>query len=104
MTKSRRHDRWARLVDDQINSGLRAAEWCRQKSINQKTFGRWKRILTKEKSMGSEALPAGWCQIQAKPAEKVTSLKLVVNMYEAQVLTKRWVAYYNEVRPHSSLS
>ena len=25
------------------------------------------------------------------------------NMYEAEVLIKRWVKYYNEVRPHSSL-
>jgi putative transposase len=25
------------------------------------------------------------------------------NMFEAQVLTKRWVEYYNMVRPHSSL-
>jgi len=25
------------------------------------------------------------------------------NMYEAEVLTKRWVNYYNTVRPHSSL-
>jgi len=25
------------------------------------------------------------------------------NMYEAEVLISRWVKYYNEVRPHSSL-
>jgi len=25
------------------------------------------------------------------------------NMYEAQVLTKRWIQYYNKIRPHSSL-
>ncbi len=25
------------------------------------------------------------------------------NMYEAEVLTKRWVKYYNEISPHSSL-
>jgi len=25
-------------------------------------------------------------------------------MYEAQVLTQRWVHYYNQVRPHSSLA
>ena len=25
------------------------------------------------------------------------------NMYEAEVLIGRWVKYYNEVRPHSSL-
>lgn len=29
--------------------------------------------------------------------------ELFGNMYEAQVLTRRWVLYYNEVRPHSSL-
>jgi transposase InsO family protein len=30
--------------------------------------------------------------------------ELFGNMYEVQVLTKRWVHYYNEVRPHSSLA
>jgi len=25
------------------------------------------------------------------------------NMYEAKVLTKQWVTYYNTIRPHSSL-
>jgi len=25
------------------------------------------------------------------------------NMYEAEVLTKRWVKTYNEIRPHMSL-
>jgi len=29
--------------------------------------------------------------------------ELFANMYEAQVLTDRWVRYYNGVRPHSSL-
>ena len=26
------------------------------------------------------------------------------NMYEAEVLIKRWIKYYNEVRPHTSCS
>jgi transposase InsO family protein len=30
--------------------------------------------------------------------------ELFGNMYEAQVLTKRWIRYYNEIRPHSSLN
>ena len=29
--------------------------------------------------------------------------ELFGNMYEAEVLTKRWVTYYNTIRPHSSL-
>jgi len=29
--------------------------------------------------------------------------ELFGNMYEAQILTKRWIRYYNEIRPHSSL-
>ena len=29
--------------------------------------------------------------------------ELFGNMYEAQVLTARWVKYYNGIRPHSSL-
>ena len=29
--------------------------------------------------------------------------ELFGNMYEVQVLTKRWVQYYNQIRPHGSL-
>ena len=29
--------------------------------------------------------------------------ELFGNMYETQVLKKRWVEYYNTIRPHSSL-
>ena len=29
--------------------------------------------------------------------------ELFETMHEAQVLTQRWVRYYNQVRPHSSL-
>ncbi len=29
--------------------------------------------------------------------------ELFGDMYEAQVLTKRWVEYYNRVRPHSNI-
>ena len=29
--------------------------------------------------------------------------ELFDTMYEAQVLTQRWVGYYNQVRPHSGL-
>jgi transposase InsO family protein len=29
--------------------------------------------------------------------------ELFGNMYEAEVLTKRWVTYYNTIRPYSSL-
>ena len=40
--------------------------------------------------------------------ESTPRIKELVNdmfdtMYEAQVLTQRWVRYYNQVRPHSSL-
>jgi hypothetical protein len=29
--------------------------------------------------------------------------ELFGNLYEAKILTDRWVRYYNEMRPHSSL-
>ena len=81
MTRAKRHASWARQIREQINSGLSIAEWCRQKSINDKTFRRWKRILTIEESKKPvTAAPTGWCQVQSKIAvEKPASLKLVVN-------------------------
>jgi len=80
MTRAKRRTSWARQVREQINSGLSISEWCRQKSVNDKTFRRWKRILTNEDSKNPiAATPAGWCQVQTKPAaEKAGSLKLVV--------------------------
>jgi len=47
--KEKRQKAWARLVEEQKSSGKSAAAWCREKSINSKTFARWKRNLTIEK-------------------------------------------------------
>lgn len=81
MTREDRKSRRDSLVQEQSNSGLRVAEWCRQKSVNEKTFRRWKRNMTTEEILKVTApLPVGWCQIQAKPmTEKAASLKLLVN-------------------------
>ena len=81
MTQEDRRSRRVSLVQEQSNSGLRVSEWCRQKSVNEKTFRRWKRNLTTEEILKVTApLPVGWCQIQAKlTPEKAASLKLLVN-------------------------
>lgn len=39
----------------------------------------------------------------ARMRDEFLNGELFGNMYEAQVLIARWVKYYNEVRPHSSL-
>lgn len=39
----------------------------------------------------------------ARMRDEFLNGELFGNMYEAQVLTKRWVRYYNEKRPHSRL-
>ena len=39
----------------------------------------------------------------ARMRDEFLNGELFGNMYEARVLTERWVRYYNEVRPHSSL-
>ncbi len=39
----------------------------------------------------------------ARMRDEFLNGELFGNMYEAQVLTKRWVEYYNTIRPHSSL-
>ena len=39
----------------------------------------------------------------ARMRDEFLNGELFGNMYEAQVLTKRWVEYYNMIRPHSSL-
>ena len=82
MTQEERRSSRVSPVQEQSNSGLRVAEWCRQKTINEKTFRRWKRNLTTDEILKVTApLPAGWCQIQAKPTtlKAASSLKLLVN-------------------------
>jgi hypothetical protein len=78
--REKRRRTWARLVEEQISSGKSAAAWCREKSINAKTFTRWKRNLTIEKDTKADPSPEGWCQVKVKPvAEEIASLKLIVN-------------------------
>jgi len=46
----------------------------------------------------------GYCEsFNSRMRDEFLNCELFGNMYEAQVLTKRWVRYYNEVRPHSAL-
>lgn len=46
----------------------------------------------------------GYCEsFNARMRDEFLNGELFGNMFEAQVLTKRWVEYYNMVRPHSSL-
>lgn len=47
----------------------------------------------------------GYCEsFNARMRDEFLNGELFGNMYEAQVLTKRWVDYYNTIRPHSSLN
>lgn len=46
----------------------------------------------------------GYCEsFNARMRDEFLNGELFGNMYEAEVLTKRWVQYYNTIRPHSSL-
>ena len=47
----------------------------------------------------------GYCEsFNARMRAEFLNGELFGNMYEVQVLTRRWVEYYNTIRPHSSLS
>ena len=47
----------------------------------------------------------GYCEsFNSRMRDEFLNGELFGNMYEAQVLAKRWVHYYNTIRPHSSLS
>ena len=46
----------------------------------------------------------GYCEsYNARMRDEFLNRELFGNLYEAQVLTRHWMAYYNTVRPHSSL-
>jgi len=46
----------------------------------------------------------GYCEsFNARMRDEFLNGELFGNMYEARVLTDKWVRYYNTVRPHSSL-
>ena len=44
------------------------------------------------------------CNVSAWDLNEFLNGELFVNLYEAQVLAKRWRDYYNNIRPHGSLS
>lgn len=46
----------------------------------------------------------GYCEsFNSRMRDEFLNGELFGNMYEAEVLTKRWVEYYNTIRPHSAL-
>jgi transposase InsO family protein len=46
----------------------------------------------------------GYCEsFNSRMRDEFLNGELFGNMHEARVLTKRWVGYYNQIRPHSSL-
>ena len=46
----------------------------------------------------------GYCEsFNSRMRDEFLNGELFGNMYEVEVLTKRWVKYYNEIRPHTSL-
>jgi len=46
----------------------------------------------------------GYCEsFNARMRDEFLNGELFGNLYEAEVLTKRWVNYYNTIRPHGSL-
>ena len=76
MTRQELRAYWQQKIEEQKQSGINIAAWCRENSLNNKTFRRWKRNLKST----SAAIPEGWCQVQAAPVTKSTgSLTLVVD-------------------------
>lgn len=46
----------------------------------------------------------GYCEsFNARMSDEFLNGELFGNLYEAQVLTRRWVEYYNTIRPYCSL-
>ena len=46
----------------------------------------------------------GYCEsFNSRMRDNFLKCEIFGNMYEAKVLTKQWVTYYNTIRPHSSL-
>ena len=46
----------------------------------------------------------GYCEsFNSRMRDEFLNGELFGNLYETEVLTKRWVKYYNEIRPHSGL-
>lgn len=47
----------------------------------------------------------GYCEsLNSRMRDEFLNGELFGNIHEAEVLTKRWVKYYNTIRPHSSLN
>lgn len=60
----RSREQWQQLVQEQIDSGLNPADFCRRQSINLTSFGNWNRRLKKESTVGSDT---HWLELPAHP-------------------------------------
>ena len=66
----------------------------------QKTRGQTAKFIIKPGSPWEN----GFCEsFNFRIREELLNGELFDNLYEAEVLTKRWAKYYNTIRPHSSL-
>jgi transposase-like protein len=50
-----RHQEWSALLAEQATSGLRVAEFCRQKDVTRESFYHWRKKLKSEESSAGES-------------------------------------------------
>ena len=79
-----------REVEVLCGQGNSIAVASRQAGITEQTYYRW--------------WENGYCEsFNSRMRDEFLNGELLGNMYEVEVLTKRWVEYYNTIRPHSAL-
>jgi hypothetical protein len=69
LSKDERSAHWARLVSEQVASGVSMASWCRSQNIAVSTFDYWKRRLKSSPSTALAPLTPEWLSVSlSKPA------------------------------------
>jgi hypothetical protein len=64
--RENRRDHWSRKVAEQIASNRSVTAFCQEQMLNEKTFRRWKRELTRPEA----ARPVSWCPVPPAAAEQ----------------------------------
>ena len=93
------HTQWRQLVEAWRGSGLSQADYCRQQSLNSKTFSAWARRIRRESSLDKDA-PLKIISVQVTPSAAAASIDANVMLrfpHGAQLelsttVSPRWLA------------
>lgn len=84
-TNEYRTHQWSGIIKECRNSGMSIRWWCKEQSINEKSFYYWQRKLREaactelENNQGNATEPAGWTKLSPVVRSCETALSIEIN-------------------------